>query len=65
MPSTKLVFMEVISPYASHDTATDNDIKGAVSREAPLPLLASWGAPKEMVYITDTVTVHIFLFKMH
>ena len=55
--------MESISPYACHVVTTDNGIKGAVAQEAPPPLLANWGASKEMVYIVD-MTVGVFLFKM-
>ncbi|KAF8719122.1 hypothetical protein AX14_011412 [Amanita brunnescens Koide BX004] len=52
-PNTILILMESISPYACHVVTTDNGIKGAVAQEAPPPLLANWGASKEMVYIVD------------
>lgn len=65
-PDTRLVVMESISPYACRVTTgdMDNEFKGAVAQEAPLPLLANWGAAKEMVYIVD-MTVRVFLFGMY
>ena len=63
-PDTRLVVMESISPYACSVTTTDNALKDAVAQEAPPPLLANWGAAKEMVYIVD-MTVHVFLSEMY
>jgi hypothetical protein len=63
-PDTRLVVMESISPYACHVTTTSDGFKGAVAQEAPPPLLANWGAAKEMVYIVD-MTVRVFLSELY
>ncbi|KAH7874996.1 S-adenosyl-L-methionine-dependent methyltransferase [Lentinula edodes] len=54
-PSTVLLILESIMPYACHDPAGDeeNSIIGAVPNEAPAPLLANYGAMNEMGYLSD------------
>ncbi|KAF8886253.1 S-adenosyl-L-methionine-dependent methyltransferase [Gymnopilus junonius] len=54
-PSTKLVIMENIMPFACHDPSADRGqgIAGAVPREAPAPLLANYGAVNAMGYYAD------------
>lgn len=53
MPKTILSFMKSIMPSACHDPSADSDsgIPGAIPKEAPAPLLASYGAVNEMGYL--------------
>ena len=51
---TKLVVLEMIMPYACHDTDDNaNDIASAAAIKAPNPLLANWGAVNELIYMLD------------
>ncbi|KAK2463352.1 hypothetical protein APHAL10511_004663 [Amanita phalloides] len=51
---TKLIIIDCLIPYACHDPdAANSGIEGLVTREAPAPLLANWGAPKELAYVVD------------
>ena len=53
-PSTKLLIIEVILPYACHQTEESaDDITGAVSVKAPNPLLANWGTVNDFTYSID------------
>jgi hypothetical protein len=54
-PTTRLIVMEVILPYACHDQSADSrtGIPGGTLREALAPLLANWGATNVMVYHAD------------
>ena len=53
-PNTKLVVLEVILPYACHETEDNVDgISGAVPVKAPSPLLANWGALNYVSYTLD------------
>jgi len=53
-PSTKLLVVDVILPYACHETEEETDsITGAVSVKAPKPLLANWGAVNDISYSVD------------
>ena len=61
-PSTKLVVLEMIMPYACHDDS--DDIAGGMAStlpvKAPSPLLANWGGVNDSMYILD-MTVRLFL----
>ncbi|KAF8351885.1 S-adenosyl-L-methionine-dependent methyltransferase [Amanita rubescens] len=53
-PSTKLIIIDVILPYACHETEENADgIAGAVSVKAPNPLLANWGTVNDFTYCID------------
>ncbi|KAL0060684.1 hypothetical protein AAF712_012561 [Marasmius tenuissimus] len=54
-PSTTLLVLESILPYACHDPSAHNNkgIPGAVPKEAPPPLLANYGAANELGYLAD------------
>jgi len=59
-PSTKLLVVDIILPYACHETEEETDgITGAVSIKAPKPLLANWGAVNDFSYILD-ICVRLF-----
>ncbi|KAF8577507.1 S-adenosyl-L-methionine-dependent methyltransferase, partial [Ramaria rubella] len=51
-----------IMPYSCHDPAADvsSSIPGVVSREAPAPLLANFGAVNEMIHNANTVMFVLF-----
>ncbi|KDR83075.1 hypothetical protein GALMADRAFT_263497 [Galerina marginata CBS 339.88] len=58
---TRLVLMESLMPFACHDSSTDEGGRfGAVSHMAPAPLLANYGAVKEMAYGADIVMFLLF-----
>ncbi|KAF8313565.1 S-adenosyl-L-methionine-dependent methyltransferase [Amanita rubescens] len=56
-PNTKLICMEMMVPYACHESETDEDsadgISGAVHLKAPNPLLANWGVVNDLLYLAD------------
>lgn len=53
-PSTKLLAVDIILPYACHESEENADgITGAVSVKAPNPLLANWGAVNDFLYGLD------------
>ena len=58
-PNTKLICVEMILPYACHDTEEDSGdgITGLAHVKAHKPLLANWGAVISFIYQAD-VTVH-------
>ena len=59
-PSTKLVVIEVILPYACNETEENADgITGAVTVKAPKPLLANWGPVNDFTYSID-ICVRLF-----
>jgi hypothetical protein len=57
--------MEMMVPYACHESETDEDsadgISGAVRLKAPNPLLANWGVVNDLLYLAD-IAVRFFLF---
>ncbi|KAF8577502.1 S-adenosyl-L-methionine-dependent methyltransferase [Ramaria rubella] len=61
MPSTKLLLMDSIMPYSCHDPAADSSssIPGVVSREAPAPLLANFGAVNDMIHNANAAVMHL------
>ncbi|TFY66486.1 hypothetical protein EVG20_g4597, partial [Dentipellis fragilis] len=54
-PTTKLIIVDSVVPYACHDPGADGTkaIAGQVPVEAPAPLLANFGAVNEMCYNLD------------
>ncbi|KAF8313561.1 S-adenosyl-L-methionine-dependent methyltransferase [Amanita rubescens] len=53
-PSTKLLVVDIILPYACHETEEDTGgVSGAVSVKAPNPLLANWGTVNDFAYTLD------------
>lgn len=64
-PDTKLVCLELIVPYACHDTDEDggNDITALANTKAQKPLLANWGAVNDSIYHAD-IAVCCFLPKL-
>ena len=60
-PGTKLVVLEMIMPYACHDTEEiAGGIASVVAIKAPNPLLANWGAVNELIYMLD-MAVRFFI----
>jgi len=60
-PSTKLVVLEAILPYACHETEDSVDgISGAVPVKAPSPLLANWGALNYISYTLDAAMLIMY-----
>ena len=60
-PDTKLVVLEMIMPYACHDTEEiAGGIASVVAIKAPNPLLANWGAVNELIYMLD-MAVRFFI----
>ncbi|KAF8351882.1 S-adenosyl-L-methionine-dependent methyltransferase [Amanita rubescens] len=54
-PRTKLICLELIIPYACHDTEEDDSdgITGSANAKAQKPLLANWGAVNDSIYHAD------------
>ena len=54
-PDTKLVCVEMILPYACHDTEENSGdgITGLAHVKAQKPLLANWGAVNSFIYQAD------------
>jgi len=61
-PHMKLVCLELIVPYACHDTEEDSGdgITGLANAKAQKPLLANWGAVNDSIY-HDDIAVCCFL----
>ena len=55
-PQTRIICIESLLPYACRSgSKIYGDIPGAAPKEAPVPLLANWGAVNEMIYNLDMV----------
>lgn len=58
-PSTKLLSMDSVIPYACRDTSPYS-FPGAIPDEAPSPFLANWGGANTLGYQIDiTASIHM------
>jgi len=60
-PDTKIVCVEMILPYACHDTEEDScdGITGLAHVKAQKPLLANWGAVNSFIYQADVALLAV------
>ncbi|KAG5331582.1 hypothetical protein C0989_007906 [Termitomyces sp. Mn162] len=59
--NTRLLLVESLIPFACHDPGNHAlDIPGSVPHEAPVPLLANYGAVNEMGYNADILMFFLF-----
>lgn len=52
-PSSKLLLVEDLRPYACVDTTAASEIPGGVAPVPPLPLLPNWGHASLFGYLAD------------